>query len=102
MSSTSQSSTEEPTQAHFTPMSSPEADEELPFLHDEAVQQLRDEERAARAANNKARVVEQKRLAAKKKKQNVTESEKKEQAKQLDELLAKSAVSSSKRLRYTI
>lgn len=78
--------------ANTTVPSSPLSDEYSPFMGDEAIQQMRAEERAAKAENQRAQRKENDKLLKKKKSKDVTDSERKEQARQLEELLAKSAV----------
>ncbi|KAI9736098.1 MAG: hypothetical protein M1818_006274 [Claussenomyces sp. TS43310] len=89
----SDSESQAPTTAPSSPpdMEKPQ-DTDDSLIDDDTIQKIRDEERAARVANQKAEAANRKRLAAKRKKARAQSFEEREkQAKQLDELLAKSA-----------
>lgn len=97
MTASSMSELDSESQASMTAPSSPPGVEKVPHVEslvvdDETIQNIRDEERAARAANQRADIANRKRLASKRKKtQALSAAEREKQASQLDELLAKSA-----------
>jgi len=100
--------TPEPADSNSTAPSSPPEVEKLedtqrsPLFGDDEIKKLKEEEKQARVANQNEERQRQKKLALKykKKPREVSKAEREIQAKQLDELLSKSAVSIAEKSRF--
>jgi hypothetical protein len=100
--------TPEPADSNSIAPSSPPEVEKLedtqrsPLFGDDEIKKLKEEEKQARVANQNEERQRQKKLALKykKKPREVSKAEREIQAKQLDELLAKSAVSIAEKSRF--